>query len=252
MAAFLPPAVDWQEAYRPAVVKLVSGESPYEVSGYFNPPWALLPLLPIALLPQPIGRAIAVLVAIAAYGYIAYKMGADRKTLLIFMLSPPILHSLLNGSIDWLGALGYVLQPQIGLFFVLIKPQIGVGVAIFWFIQSWRKGGWRELLRVFAPITIVTLISLVVYGRWPLRVEREIELWWNASLWPLSIPIGLTLLVAAVKREELNFSIASSPFLSPYVLLHSWMGALFALSSSFAYMAAAVVGLWIVVLLQFL
>lgn len=250
MVAVLPPAVDWQKAYRPAARTLLAGDSPYEVSGYFNPPWALLPLLPIAVLPQPIGRALAVMVALAAYAYVAYKLGADRKTMLLFLLSPPVLHGLLNGSIDWLGALGFVMAPQIGLFFVLIKPQIGIAVAVFWLFQSWDRGGWQEVLRVFAPITIVTALTFVLFGLWPLRFEREIGLWWNASLWPLSIPVGLTLLVAAIKRDEVKLSIAASPCLSPYVLLHSWVGGLFALSSSFTYMATAVIGLWLVVFLQ--
>lgn len=137
MVIYLPPAVDWQDAYRPAAMSLLAGGSPYEVSGYFNPPWALLPLLPIAVLPQPLGRALAVMVALVAYAYVAYRLGADRKTMLVFLLSPPVLHGLLNGSLDWLGALGFVMNPQLGLFFVMIKPQLGIAVAVFWLFQSW-------------------------------------------------------------------------------------------------------------------
>lgn len=250
MVAYLPPAVDWQKAYRPAAETLVRGGSPYQVSGYFNPPWALLPLIPLALLPPAIGRALAVLLALVAYAYVGYRLGADRKTLLVFMLSPPVLHGLLNGSLDWLGALGFVLPAQLGLFFVMIKPQLGVAVAIYWLVEAWRAGGWRQVLRVFGPIALVTGITFLLYGLWPLRFKREIGLWWNASLWPLSLPVGLTLLVAAFKRRELKLSIAASPCLSPYVLLHSWVGGLYALSSSFHYMSTAVLGLWVVVLLQ--
>ena len=45
---------------------------------------------------------------------------------------------------------------------------------------------------------------------------------------------------------------AASPCLSPYVLLHAWSGALASLASLNAEMVAAVIGLWIMVILRFL
>jgi hypothetical protein len=57
-------------------------------------------------------------------------------------------------------------------------------------------------------------------------------------------------LVRAIKARQAELSMAASPFLSPYVLLHSWAGAVVSLAGSTLEMGAAVVGLWILVILR--
>jgi hypothetical protein len=44
---------------------------------------------------------------------------------------------------------------------------------------------------------------------------------------------------------------AASPCLSPYVLLHSWSAALVALSRQQAEMVAAVIGLWLLIIIRY-
>ena len=74
-------------------------------------------------------------------------------------------------------------------------------------------------MRVFAPFTIVLLVSFVLFGFYPLEwVTVEVDQWFNASLWPMSIPIGLTLAVAAIYRRRIQFAMAASPLLSPMVV----------------------------------
>ncbi len=244
------PGVDWETAFRPAARTLLAFRSPYDVEGYFNAPWALLPLIPLAVLPDALGRAALLVVSLLGYAYVAYRLGAGRLALIAFLISPPVLHGLLNANLDWLAMLGFLMPPPIGLFFVAVKPQIGVAVAIFWLADSWREGGLREAVRVFAPVTVTTLLSFALFGFWPLRFGREVSLWWNASLWPLSLPVGLALVVAAVRTRDLRPAMAASPCLSPYVLLHSWVGALAAIIHLPGETLAAVIGLWTLVLIQ--
>lgn len=250
LAAVLPPSVDWSTAFRPAALKLISGRSPYEIEGFFNPFWALIPLIPIAILPEQIGRAVLLVVSIIGYAYITRKLGGGMTAVILILLSPPALHGLLNGNIDWLTTLGVVLPPPIGIFFVATKPQIGAAIIVFWVIEAWRDGGWRKVARLIGPITIVFLLTLLIFGPWPLRSAKEIDLWWNASLWPMSIPVGLALLVAAVRTRKINFSMGAAPCLSPYILLHSWIIALFAIVTRLPELGAAVIGLWILVIIQ--
>ncbi len=247
MTITLPPAVDWRTVFRPAARELISGRSPYNVEGFFNAPWALLPLVPLVLLPENIGRAVLVVISLIAFEYTACRMGAKLPAVLLLLLSPPVMHGLLNGNIDWLATLGFILPPQIGLFFIVIKPQVGVAVGVYWLAEAWREEGWRGVVRVFGPVTTAMLLSFLLFGPWPLRFERELSLWWNASLWPTSIPVGLALLVAAIHRRKVEYAIGASPCLSPYILLHSWVGALLAVVASVPETAAAVVGLWILV-----
>ena len=250
MSLVLPPAVDWRNAFRPAALEFLSGHSPYDVLGYNNPPWAIVILSPIALLPETIGRAVWLLVGLISFAYTAQKLGAKPVGIFFLLLSPPVLHSLLNGNIDWLAVLGFVVPPWIGLFFITIKPQIGIGVVIYWFVEAWRKGSWREVFRTFGPISAAAIISIIIYGFWPLRFIARLDEWWNASLWPASIPVGLGLLVAAVRKRRIEYAMGASPCLSPYVLLHSWVGALLAIVGSLPETIGAVVGLWIIVILR--
>jgi len=247
MSAVLPAGVDWHLAFRPAAQEILRGHSPYNISGFFNPPWTLIPLMPLALLPESLGRAFFLLMNLMIFVYVAYRLGASATTMLFFLLSPPVLHSLLNGNIDAFVVLGFVLPPPVGLFFLSIKPQIGAGVALFWFVEAWRTGKLSGVLKTFAPVTIAWLASFLLYGWWIGGWGQEVDLWWNASMWPLSIPLGLVLLVASIRKRRKEFAMAAAPCLSPYVLLHAWVGALASLMTLPAEMIAAVLGLWIIV-----
>ncbi len=249
-AIALPPAVDWDTVFRPAALKLASGQSPYGVTGFFNPPWALIPLIPIAILPIRLGRAILLTTAILSFSYLLHRLGAKRLSIVFILLSPPVLHGILNGNIDWLAMLGLVLPPYIGLLFIMIKPQIGVAVAAFWVFEAWHEGRWRGLLLLLWPSIVLSGLSIVLFGHWYLRARVEVDLWWNASLWPMSIPVGLALLTSALRKRDIRYAIGASPCLSPYVLFHSWSVALVAISNSLPELITSVLGLWALVAIR--
>ena len=130
MSAILPTAVDWHGAFRPAALEILHGRTPYTASGFFNPPWTAVLLIPFAILPEHIGRAVLVIVALATYAYVGYKLGGTKVTIPLLLVSPPVLHGILNGNLDWLAALGAGLPPWIGLFFLMINPQVSVAVCV--------------------------------------------------------------------------------------------------------------------------
>jgi len=252
MSYTLPPAIDWHNTFRPAAREVLAGRSPFNIDGFLNAPWAILPLLPLALLPENVGRALLLIMSLLALAYTAHRLKAQPLALGVFLVSPPVLHGLLNGNIDWLAAFGFILPPQIGLFFIVIKPQVGAAVGLFWLVEAWRKGKFWEIVRVFGPATLALLLSLVIFGLWPLRYPRQLGEWWNASLWPMSIPVGLALLIASIRKCKIEYAMGASPCLSPYVLFHSWVGALLAIVSSLPETLAAVAGLWLLVFIRFL
>lgn len=250
---FLPPGVDWHLTQRPAALAVWAGRSPYAAGvGYANAPWAVLPLLPLALLPEALGRGLLFMLTLGALAYTALRLGAKPLALAAFLASPPVINELLNGNNNWLVLLGFTFPPTIGLFFLLVKPQVGSMVAVFWLVEAWRTGGWRAAVRVFAPATLALAASFALFGFWPLQGlgVYAISQSWNASLWPASLPVGLVLLVAALRRRDPRYAMAAAPCVSPYVLFHAWSGALVALASQPIEMLAAVVGLWGLVLLR--
>jgi len=250
MFSFLPYAIDWSAVLRPAVFELLQGRSPYNAEGFFNPPWTAILLIPFAILPENLGRAIMALMSLVSYGFVAYRLGANKTSIIFLLLSPPVLHVIINGNIDWIAALGFILPPQWGLFLVTIKPQMGIAIIPFWLIEAWRKGKLKRVIKTFTPITATFALSLALFGLWPLKTSHTFDLQWNASLWPVSIPVGLALFAAAIRNRKIEYSMAASPCLSPYVALHSWVGTLLAICSTVPETIAAVVGLWIVVILR--
>lgn len=251
MADYLPPAVDYHGAFRPAALEILHGRSPYNAEGFFNPPWAAILLIPFAVLPENVGRAVMVIAALAVYAYVAHKLGANKLTVGLLLLSPPCLHGILNGNIDWLAVLGVVLPPWLGLFFLAIKPQVGMIVVLYLFFAEWKRGGPIRVFKTFLPVGLASVLSIVIFGPWFLDIPSVDEIVINASLLPLALPIGLALTVTAIRKNEIRYSMIASPMLSPYLLLHSWIGAFLALAPKPYEAAAAVIGMWIVVALKF-
>jgi hypothetical protein len=248
-AAVLPPAIDWDRHYVPAIQALVAGRSPYAGTGFVNPPWALLPLLPFAA-DVTAGRAALFVLALGVYAVVAVRWGASPVALGLFLVSPTVLHTLLNGNLEWLVLLGLLLPPRWGLFLVLVKPQVGAGVAVWWTAEAWRAGGWHGMIRTVSPVTAALATSLVLFGLWPLRAAGHPGQSWNASLWPWSLPLGLGLLVYGVWKRDVRAALAAAPFFSPYVLLHAWTGAVLALVGRTWALAIVVLGLWGVIFLE--
>lgn len=250
MTFVLPQAVDFHNYFRPAALGVWQGRSPYDNPGFFNAPWAILPILPIALLPETVGRAILAVAAFLTYAYTAYRLGGRPLAVVFFLLSPTVVQDLLNGNLDWLTMLGFVLPRPVGLFFLAVKPQIGAVVGLFWLVEAWREGGWRRVARDFSPFVGALALSFVIFGLWPLRFQANLTMWWNASLWPMSIPVGLALLTAALRKRSQRLAMAAAPCLSPYLLLHSWGAVLLAIVDRLPETIAAVVGLWILVAIR--
>jgi len=118
-------------------------------------------------------------------------------------------------------------------------------VILFWLVESYRNDGWKETLRVFAPITIVTLITFVLYGLWPLRMlEPQPYETINASMWPYSIPIALGLAAASLKEREIKFAIVASPLFAPFINFLSYAASLLTVLSSNFYTVVVIIGLW--------
>lgn len=236
--------VDWKGAFRPATRAMITGQNPYGKAAY-NPPWTFIPLIPVAFLSPELGSAVMFVLGLFMFAFAAYRFGAPLWLVILFTLSQPVLGNSANGNLDWVVALGCTLPPQFGLFLVLTKPQLGIGIAIFWLIEAWRKGKLREVLRVFAPVCIAFLLSFLLYGPY-LLVPSMVDNTWNLSLWPIGVAIGLPLLVSAIRSRKSSLAISSSPFLAPYISGHGWSIALFGLLQYPFECAAAILALWII------
>jgi len=239
-----PGGIDWINTYRPATLAVLSLQSPYTIEIFHSPPWTVLPLIPLALLPERIGYGFNFCLAILSTGYVAFRLGAKPITIAAILLSYPILFSGIYGNIDWLIYLGLILPPRWGLFFVLIKPQAGIGIAIYWLFECYRKDGIKEIAKHYWPVTAALFLSFLIFGFWPEAGFSEIGRSFDASLWPQSLPIGLVILSASIRSQRPGLALASSPFLSPYVAPSSWGAAIIGLLPYDFEVFLAVLGSW--------
>ncbi len=260
LVPLLPPAGDWIQVFAPAARGLVEGRNPYTLTfvrheGFFNPPWVLLLLAPFAADVET-GRAALLVVALLAYAVISARMEASPLAMALVLLSLPVLIGLNNGNIDWLVLCGLLLPPRWGLLLVMAKPQIGVGVAVLWTVEAWQSGRAREVARLWLPVGVALLVSLAIYGLWPLHALGQPEQVYNFSLWRfgpvtagLSLLAGLGCLAWAVRHHSVPAALLAAPLLAPFVSPHGWGVLPLALAGHTRACAAVWLLLWGVALL---
>lgn len=249
---------DWIHTYRPAALAMARGESPYSVEIFYAAPWALLPLIPFAFLPEQIGVICIFITGLFAFSFVAYKLGAKPVSMIIFLLSASVIGCLLWGNIEWMPLLAIVFPAPIGLILATIKPQVGIGIVIYWFFNILKTKGIKEVVKTFMPVTILTLLSFWLYGLWPLRFQETLKLSsssqlnYNSSIWPQGAFIGIWLLYKASKNNQSRIAMAASPFLSPYTLQYTWAAVLVGAIQSPMELLAISIGLWIPVAFRFI
>lgn len=214
---WLPPGDDWPLAFRSATLILLHGQSPYTAGiGFYNPPWALLPLIPITLLPFQLGRLVLFLVSLAAFAYSAHKLTSHPISIILFITSMPVVFCLLAGNLDWMVMVAFITPAPFALILAAIKPQVGVGIAFYWLLESWRQGGIGLVIKNFTPVGLLLVASFLLYGFYPLSFSELDHAAWNAAPFPYLIPFGIFVLASIVRSQENRYLMATGLFFSPY------------------------------------
>lgn len=221
-----PVGVDWLYSILPAVEAFMRGDNPYFVNGYLRAPfpfWTFIILTPFALLPFWIGRVFLFVVSLLAFSYTAIRLQAKTWQLFLFLCSAAVIGCLNNGNIDWLVALGLWMPPWLGMFFILMKPQVGAGVALFWVAITWKEYGWKPALKMVAPVGTAYALSFLLYGNW-IAVQYSGQQTNPESLapFPWTIPLGMFILYLAVQRYDRTLPALGTSLVAPYISQFSY------------------------------
>lgn len=240
--------------FREASLSLLRGESPYVAKGFFNPPWMAIIFIPFAILPEKIGLTLLIVVSYAALFYTAKKMGLDMLTSAILAISPPVFQTITNGNIDLLLLPAFALPPQIGMFFLIIKPQMGIAFIAYWGIVYLIEKDWKSLGKMAGIGLAVCALSFAIWGFWPaemLGADAPVNAPWNVSMFPAGFAFGLVALAYAVKERKPEFAMGASPFFAPYSTLQSFIVTLFpAAKVNRLYLILMVVGWYFIFILR--
>jgi len=217
------PNADWYGTFDAAGRGIFEGRSPYAQPLFVNPPWTVLLLLPFVAFPPVVARGLVLVTSVAALIYVSWRLGAPRAAVIAVLLSPTAIGLLLAASLDAFVVLGVLLPPVWGLLLLLVKPQVGAGVALYYAAQSWRNSKIAGLVRTLAPIVAAYIIGGFLYPEWIERLIHKPENEWNRSLFPYGIPIGLFLLWLGIRRHNVFFALASTPFFAPYLTFYTYL-----------------------------
>jgi hypothetical protein len=225
-----------------AAKALLGGASPYTVTGFYNPAWSLIPFIPLTLFSFDVARVLYALLAGACFVIALARFKIRPLYIVIIALCSSLLWlNILFLNLDCLVLLGMTLPPPIGIWLVMLKPQMAIGVVTFWFLR-------RETRRwyIFAPVGVMLVVNYAVFGLPKFSLGGA-----QANLFPLLIPVGLWLIVKAIQQSRINYAAPASAFLSAYYSLTSWI-ALAPLAMSRRWLLVVVIGSWLITILPLL
>lgn len=248
------PQTDFALFIRQNILLVWQGQNPYLGVGPYIPPWIYLLLGPLLSVPEPVGAALVTLLNLAGLAFLLYRSKTSLPVMAMALFSPVVLSLVMTSNLDGLFLVGALLPPQWGLFIVLAKPQLGLGIALYWAWEAYHSGGIHRLIRVFAPVGLAFLASFALYGVYLLHGTAIIFTGWNVNrfLFPYLVAPALLLLLAAVRRRRISLSYGVGPLASPYATPNSYIGLIPAFAWDWRWAAAIWLLEWGVFLWHFM
>jgi hypothetical protein len=215
------PNPDWKYIFYPAAQSILHLQSPYTISGYINPIWTIVPLIPLTIFTVEISRAIFAVISLSCTFWMCRKLQIETKHTILIVLSASVLNGIFQSNVEPLLLTGTLLHPAIGLILLSGKPQIGIGYIIYQLYWSWKE---RRLIQTFLPLG---LLSMMLIPFIPEIIKASllcVNSGWNISMFPYSVLPGIILLGIAIYKKQPLLSVAASILISPYIALYSLTG----------------------------
>jgi len=224
--------VDWL-TYHETALRLLQGLPIYGVivganCVYFNAPWLIVILAPIALLPFRLGYGLFCALNVGLVYALGRRFGFSPAKIAALLVSPPVVYVLLYGQVDLVVlSLAIFLPVEFRPLVALAKPQTVIALSL----GALRR--WRTTL----VVTILgILLSLALFGNWPVAalsrplpyVDNPNNYWFG--FWPSQLPLAALLMVLGGFSSDLLL-MAASPFVSPYATTYSFVGPAMAIVS---------------------
>ncbi len=114
----------------------------------------------------------------------------------------------------------------VGAIALVTKPQVGLGLIIFFTFQIWKDHGFRKLIPAGFVSILILIITSIIWPGWILRwIHNSISIsygWWNGSIfpWGLAAWIPALLPVSMTKVQRMRLVSAATLLGSPYMTLY--------------------------------
>lgn len=239
-------ANDFPYFYRAGSV-IAAGHSPYIVPGFYSPIWVALLFVPFSFFSMEIAYRIYAAILFGASIYIFWKLSNERVWITFIACFSPFLYMMMQyGNIEWLVLIGLITPTPIGLWFLLVKPQMGFVAVLLLAWKSYKQQGIRRFVLDFFPVALGLAISYLLGMRIPVATHFSA---WSADIWPYGLLLGTPGLIIAFKNRDDKLALAVAPFLTPYVGTMSWVAILPKSMQSYRKLAIGWVLSWAIVLI---
>lgn len=251
-----PLGADWYWTFDPVADRLLAGQTRlYDATsrGYYNAPWAMLLIVPLAQLPLRAGQAGLTMLSLTLLLAAARAYTRRRLLLALGLTNAYVLDLVLRGQLDALVLAGAILSVwavqqrrplvlSVAVWLLTLKP-VNAVVVLAVLVLAMRTWSWREwLVALSLPVLSCGLAAVVCgpdwppryldnYLRWPLLTTYSVSLWdtlgqttlllavWlTATVLQLSLATGATLYLVALALAA-NLMVTGYANDSHYVLL---------------------------------
>lgn len=208
------PGWDFDIFYRAALV-FRAGGSPYIITGFYSPLYLLIYYLPFTLLPEMLADRLNVLIATLAIWFVLWHYSKHNVLITtLCMFSGCIAVSIHDANNDWMVFISSILNPLVGLWLALTKPQIGfVLVALLLVLRHDR---W--MLLSLGMISVLYALSFAA----GMSFGKTVDLTWNRAVFPMMVPFGLLIAYRALRERAADAALLAAPLMAPYVGSQSW------------------------------
>ncbi len=197
--------------------------TPYESAGFFNPPWAMVFLIPFDPMPVELATLVQISLYFVLLAGVVYKFGGTKWSLLVALTSLLAVDTALEINIDWMVCIGLLVPAMWSAPFLMVKPQ-----AAFGYVFSFRR---RDFIRASIVGLVVILAALVIWGNWPLDLWNNMQEYQtnvlvnlapiNILTLPVSLIIGIILSIYAFRRRDPILCTVAGLFFVPYTAPNS-------------------------------
>lgn len=200
------------------------------------PAWVYLLTWPLSWLGWPLSWQVLTMATVLVVALVASRSG--NRWWWAPVISLPLLWNIWLAQIEVLPVAGVLvaylmsrwkLHPAwlgVAWLLLMVKPQVGAGLALLFAWWAWRERGLRSLWP--AGCVVVAVVAATVWlwpawiGNWLSTMGTFEATWWNAAIWPyglLAWPVAL--MPGKIGRERRMRMVAAATLLgSPYFALY--------------------------------
>lgn len=231
----LPNGTDWVQTF-----SKVNFANPYDLNEtvtythkFYNAPWTVF-LIPHAALPLRTGNNINLVLNVMLPLLVILKYRGGLAAVAMTFISPSFYIVLATNNLEWVTSLAFLAPAPIAVALLTVKPQSAIMTVPVVLKKAYNEKGPAGVALILLPLFILVLASFVIWPGWlSYVIHPPLNASYNISSFPDFLPIGILILVFALKDNDPVLGALSTYFFAPYITIYALTPCLALLSSRY-------------------